>query len=81
MSSTSNTMAGIALVTLSLARHMERSGAITEGSCLTELERRLERLPASMAGTETEDVFKLAIAWLRRDESQHGGEVPPLTIH
>ena len=68
----SKTLTGLSIVSLSLARHLERSGVIPEGSCAEELERRLIRLPPSLAGTSTEEVLRLSISWLRKDLESSG---------
>ena len=66
---------GLAIVMLSLARHMERHEAIPEGSTFEELQRRLTRLPLSLQGTPAEEVLRLSISWLQKD--QEGAEQTP----
>ena len=61
-------ISGMAIVTLSLARNMELHGVIPEGASLAELQQRLTRLPPSLVGTGAEDVLRLSISWLQKDQ-------------
>ena len=74
-SEATNMIAGLAIVVLSLARHMERHKAIPEGSSLEELQQRLTRLPPSLRGTGAEEVLRLSVSWLQKD--QEGDEQDP----
>ena len=68
-------ISGLTIAVLSLARHMERHKAIPEGSSLEELQRRLTRLPPSLQGTGAEEVLRLSVSWLQKD--QEGDEQSP----
>ena len=74
-------IAGVAIVVLSLARHMESHGAIPEGSSLEELQRRLIRLPPSLVETGAEEVLRLSIAWLQKDQEADEQTPPFAPVH
>ena len=70
----------MALVTLIVARHMERNDILPEGSVAEELERRLGRLPPNLRGTQVEEVLRHSISWLRKD-GEPTDEIPSFTLH